>query len=189
MWPVYLLRLLALVACLVGLVLLVGTFLPRSFHVEQRATIAAPRAAVYAQLADLRHWLAWSPWSQVAEDARIVATDGEFADAVHWSDPRGAGKLWVVSRSPAERVEFRLTLAQFQEVGGRIELQGDNPTEVRWTLVGRFPPGPFYGYFRFFFPAEMRNQMARSLERLRTRCVEPPRSVPEQAVKGQRAVE
>lgn len=173
MWPVYLARLLLLVSVLVGLVLLVGSLLPRSFQVEYSTTIDAAPEEIYAHVSDLQQWLTWSPWSQVAGEARVVRNADGRVDALHWNDPRGDGKLWLVSCNPPQQVVVRLTSGYFQEVEGEINLAGAHPTRVRWTLRGRFPGGPFYGYFRWFFPGEMRQQMARSLERLDTLCNPP----------------
>ncbi len=174
MWRVYFARLLLLVAVLVGLVLLVGTLLPRSFHVEQSISIEAPRADVYSQIANLQQWLQWSPWSQVdAEIHRPAGEDAAGRAAIWWRDPRGDGKLWLDGLEPDTAVSYRLTAGPFPEGHGRIELRGDSPTEVRWTLTGRLPAGPFYGYFRLFFHAEMRQQFARSLERLEQLCEQP----------------
>jgi len=44
---------------------------PSEFHVERKATIAAPPAAVFAHVDDLHKWEAWSPWAKLDPNAKV----------------------------------------------------------------------------------------------------------------------
>src|SRR5258708_3350311 len=48
----------------IGFCLVVG-LQPSGFSVERSASVAAPPAAVFALVDDLRAWDAWSPWSKL----------------------------------------------------------------------------------------------------------------------------
>lgn len=164
---IYFFRLILLFAAVIGLFLLVGAMLPRSFDLTETIEIDAPVEAVYAQVADLESWLQWSPWvSQATEPTVQVSEASDGRSALSWEDPRGAGKLWINDKQPPNSINYQLAVAQFKEVYGSFEFAGDRPTQVTWRFRGRLPGGPFYGYFQFFFPAEMRRQMQTSLQRL-----------------------
>ncbi len=164
-------RLVLLFAALVGIVLLVGSLLPRSFHVEQSITISANTKTVFDQISDLHRWLKWSPWSvsipKLGAEVKPLA-DGSVS--LRWHDPRGEGELWLTEIEPAHSVRFRMSMGRFKGVQGEISLTEDNPTRVRWTFDGSLPAGPFYGYFQVFFRGGMQQQMLASLNRLKQLC-------------------
>jgi uncharacterized membrane protein len=169
-----LLRLTLVVAAGIGMVLLVGAILPREFAIEQEVDIAAPRPAVFAQVNDLHRWLTWSPWrAEVIGAERIQIGEpasGEGAKML-WEDPRGQGKLWLTQSDPPSTVAYNSNLAQFQGIRGEFRLaEIPSGTRVTWTSQGRLPGGPFYGYFRYFFGAEMERQFQASLHRLKADC-------------------
>ena len=173
MFRVYFARLLLLVAVIVGIVLLIGTCLPRSFNVRQSIVIDAPPQLVYAQLADLSQWLKWSPWSQFPAEVESTSDrQGETRTALVWQDPRGDGRLWLTALEPDRSVDYRMDFGGFRDLAGRISLSPRQPTRVTWTIDGALPAGPFYGYFRLFFHREMERQMALSLARLQTLVAE-----------------
>lgn len=62
--------------------------------VERSATIDAPPARVYDQVADFHHWTAWSPWEGVDPEIERTYSGAESGTgAVYgWSGNRKAGK-------------------------------------------------------------------------------------------------
>ncbi|HEY5739940.1 MAG TPA: SRPBCC family protein, partial [Gammaproteobacteria bacterium] len=63
---------------LAGLLLVVLVYLlsfDGRFRVERSREIAAPTDRVFAAVADLRTWPAWSPWLLYEPDAEIVYGD------------------------------------------------------------------------------------------------------------------
>src|SRR5262245_24735871 len=57
---------------LIVLLGLIGLFLPSAAHVERTVSIAAPPAAVYEIVNDLRRFNEWSPWFEKDPNARYT---------------------------------------------------------------------------------------------------------------------
>lgn len=173
MWPVFF-RLLAVLAGFILLIAGIGSLLPREFSLEQSIEIAAPIEVVFQRVNDLNRWLEWSPWRSEnlgADKIQIGEPSAGSGAKFRWEDPRGPGKLWLSDSEPNRRVEYSLSVAQFQEVRGEFLLDGgDGTTIVTWKCRGKLPGGPFYGYLRGLFGAEMRRQFQASLQRLKDEC-------------------
>ena len=56
--------LLVLVLIVVGLVVVIARR-PSEFRVERTTVVAAPPAAVFAQVNDFHKWDAWNPWAKM----------------------------------------------------------------------------------------------------------------------------
>jgi len=85
---------------------------PSEFHVERKATIAAPPAAVFAHVDDLHKWEAWSPWAKLDPNAKVGyegAPAGKGA-AFTWvdNDKVGEGRMTIVESRPAEFVDIKV---------------------------------------------------------------------------------
>ena len=101
---------------LISLVVLVAVFAgvvamqPSEFSVERTATIAAPAAAVFAQVNDLHKWDAWSPWAKLDPNAKNGfegAPSGKGA-VFTWSgnDQIGEGRMTIVESQPNELIKI-----------------------------------------------------------------------------------
>lgn len=55
-------KILLILAAAVAVFLVVVATRPAEFKVERSASVPAPPAVVYAQVADFGRWGAWSPW-------------------------------------------------------------------------------------------------------------------------------
>ncbi len=167
-------RLLAVVALLILLIVGIGSLLPREYSFEQSTQIAAPADVVFSRVNDLHHWLKWSPWRTETLGSDNVQVGEPFAGngaKLHWEDPRGTGKLWLTESEPTERIAYEMVVAQFRDTRGEfLFADRDGMTEVTWKSRGRLPGGPFYGYLGGMFRAEMERQFQMSLQRLKTDC-------------------
>jgi carbon monoxide dehydrogenase subunit G len=80
---------------------------PASYRLERATTIAAPPAAVQAQLDTLQRWMTWSPWERPDPDLQRIfegPDSGAGASYSWWGgEQSSAGRLTVMSAS-AERV-------------------------------------------------------------------------------------
>ena len=62
---------------LAALVVLIAAFAgyvalqPDELLIQRQATIAAPPAAVFEQVNDLKKWDAWSPWAKMDPNAKV----------------------------------------------------------------------------------------------------------------------
>jgi hypothetical protein len=60
-----LVKILIPVAVIVLAILVVVAMQPPDYRMTRTATIAAPAAAVFAQVIDFHNWRAWSPWEKI----------------------------------------------------------------------------------------------------------------------------
>jgi carbon monoxide dehydrogenase subunit G len=116
---------------------------PSEFHVERKATIAAPPAAVFAHVDDLHKWEAWSPWAKLDPNAKVGyegAPAGKGA-AFTWvgNDKVGEGRMTIVESRPAEFVDIKVDFTRpFEGTNSSaftFKPAGDG-TEVTWTMSG-----------------------------------------------------
>jgi uncharacterized protein YndB with AHSA1/START domain len=117
---------------------------PAAFTVARSTTIAAPPAAVFAHVDELRKWDAWSPWAKKDPNARFAyggprsGVGSEFA----WSGNNdvGEGKMTIVESHPNERIGIRLDFVKpftgSSNVAFDIRPDGDR-TSVTWSISGR----------------------------------------------------
>jgi len=157
------------VAVIIGLFIVVGAVLPKSYDVARTRTIQAPPDQVWAHLVDLRKHQAWSPWS--ARDSTMVYTFGETAQgegAVYtWnSQDSGSGTYTITKVEPTRRMETRI---QFDGMGASdgywvLEPQGD-ATQVTWGFAGQ-NPGIMGGYFTLVMDPMVGADFEDGLERL-----------------------
>ncbi len=134
---------------LIGLVLLVAAFAvvvalqPDDYRLTRSTVIAAPAAAVFAHVNDLRKWDDWSPWAKLDPNARVTFSGPQAGPGAsfRWdgNDKVGAGTMTVTESRPNERVATRTDFERpfagtsnsdfvFSEAGGR--------TNVIWTMTG-----------------------------------------------------
>ncbi len=104
---------------LIGLAVLLIVFVvfvlmrPSEFRITRTATIAAPPAAVFAQVNDFHNWMAWSPWEKL--DPALKRT---YAGA---SAGTGAIYSWAGNKQVGEG---RMTLLERIVHDGAILLNG-----------------------------------------------------------------
>ena len=105
-------NLVRIVLLVVLILLVVIRTRPDTFHVERGATVNAPAAAVYAQVADFHNWAAWSPWAKL--DPKMVTSYDGPASGVgafyHWvgNDKVGEGTMKVTGATPPSQVVIAL---------------------------------------------------------------------------------
>ena len=134
----------------VGLVLLLGAFIvvvwlqADDYRLTRSAVIAAPAAAVFAQVNDLRKWDDWSPWAKLDPNAKVTFSGPQSGPGAtfQWSgnDKVGAGTMTITESKPNERVATRTNFIKpfagtsnsdfvFSAAGGQ--------TDVIWTVSGK----------------------------------------------------
>jgi hypothetical protein len=79
---------------------------PSAFRMARAATIAAPPAAVFAQVNDFHQWQAWNPWSKI-DPGMTQSFEGAPAGvgAVYtWAGNRevGEGRMTIVEKGLAD---------------------------------------------------------------------------------------
>lgn len=166
-------RVVLALAVLVGLFLLIGSLLPRSFDTSTSVTIAASPEEIFPHLNNLEKWQTWSPWNAHAiKDltVEIGQTSTGVGATQTWKEQRGEGKLWLTAVDEPKRVEFSSRFANFPEMQSSIVLTsaGDQSTHVTWSSRGALPGGPFYGWFGMAFSTGLQAEYSKALERLKS---------------------
>jgi hypothetical protein len=134
---------------LVGFLLLAVTFAtvvwlqPDGYRITRSAVIAAPAAAVFPHVNDLRRWQDWSPWARL-DPAATVTFAGPQAGvgaSLRWddNDKVGAGTVTITESKPNERIATRTDFVKpFAGTGYSdfIFSQTGGQTNVIWTMTG-----------------------------------------------------
>jgi hypothetical protein len=135
---------LAVVAAIVAVLVVAIAMQPAEFRLARSTTVAAPPAAVFAQVNDFRHWAAWSPWAKL--DPNMKSTfEGPPAGAgsiYTWSgnDAVGEGRMTILDSRPSELVKIDLQFIKpfastaLAEFSFRPAAGG---TEVTWAMSGQ----------------------------------------------------
>jgi uncharacterized protein YndB with AHSA1/START domain len=138
-----LIKILIAIAALLFVFVVIVALRPSAFQVMRSAAIAAPPEVVFAQVNDLHHWEAWSPWAKLDPTARNTydgAPSGVGA-GFGWSGNAkvGEGHMTITESRPYELIKFRLdfvkpfrgtNIAEFT-----FKPEG-NQTAVTWTMSG-----------------------------------------------------
>ena len=135
--------LIALIVIVVVFVIVVA-LQPADFRVTRSATIAAPPAAVFAQVNDLHNWEAWSPWAKLDPNSKI-AYEGPPAGvgaAFAWSGNYevGEGRMTITESRPNEFVQFKLDFVKPFKGTNTAEFTfkpEGNQTAVTWSMSGK----------------------------------------------------
>ena len=116
---------------------------PSEYRVARRTTIAAPAAAVFAQVNDFHQWGAWNPWAKIdpAMKQSFEGTPAGVGAVYTWAGNKevGEGRMTIVESRPNDAIRIRLeflkpfaatSLAEFT-----FRPDGDR-TAVTWSMTG-----------------------------------------------------
>jgi hypothetical protein len=85
---------------LIGIFFVGGFFIPDAWQVSRSKTIAAPADAVYAQVATLKNWPVWSPWTVEKDPTLVYSYEGPETGV-------GAKQLWISKKMGTGRIEIK----------------------------------------------------------------------------------
>jgi Polyketide cyclase / dehydrase and lipid transport len=136
--------LMAIVALVAG-VFALGFAIPTEQTVARSVAVKAAPEIVYAQVANLRNWEGWAPWSARNLPAARFSYEGSEAGvgaSMLWqgTDGRG-GRLWLTSADAVNGIAFEMVLHadQRQKATGMIQIvPSGSETLVVWTWRARF---------------------------------------------------
>lgn len=116
---------------------------PGALRVERSAKIAAPPAAVYAQVADFHAWAAWSPWEKLDPAMKKTFSGPETGPGASYAwagnDKVGEGRMTVLSATPGQeltlKLEFFKPFAATDTASFKFAPDGRG-TQVVWAMAG-----------------------------------------------------
>ena len=134
---------------IVGVVLLLASRRPKTFRVERQLAMNAAPEAVYAQIADFHHWMAWSPWAKLDPAMKNTYSGNEsgVGAAYAWAGKGkvGSGKMLIREAQPGALLEIQLDFIKPFE-GHNVARFSFTPqgegTLVIWAMDG---PQPLLG--------------------------------------------
>ena len=136
----------ALIVVVVAGILIYAATKPDSFSVQRSATIKAPPDKIFALIADLRGWSAWSPYEKKDPDMkRTFSGSASGKGAVYeWTGNKdvGQGRMEIVDAAAPSKITIKLDFLKPFEAHNTAEFTmvpaGDNTT-VTWAMYGPSP--------------------------------------------------
>ena len=169
----YYLRLLLLIAAIIGVLLLFEQMLPRSYDFQQTVEIDRPAAEIFPYLNSLKKWPQCSHQFNVEKIQDLVikynGTEEGVGAAQTWTEIRGKGDLWITESMPNKSLAYKNTFLNFPEETSTFTLEpdGENKTVVMWHTVGQLPRTPLYGFGALLYEGQMEYQYEKSLLELK----------------------
>jgi uncharacterized protein YndB with AHSA1/START domain len=137
-----LLGVLAVLVTAVAIVLGLATTKPDTFSVERQIVIAAPPAAIFANLDDFHRWGAWSPWEKMEPSVKKTfsgAPSGVGAGYAWEGKETGSGRMTITDSTPNQKLSIKLEfLKPFEatDVAAFDLTPTAAATRVRWSMSG-----------------------------------------------------
>jgi hypothetical protein len=112
-----------------------------TYVVERKATINAPRQAVFDRIANFERWPEWSPWEELDPDMEktYTGTAGEVGSGYSWTGNRkaGAGSMKMTAIDAPSSMGADLSfLKPFKSENTLVFdlAEVGEGTEVTWTM-------------------------------------------------------
>ena len=169
----YFLRLLLLIAAIIGVLLLFEQLLPRSYDFQQSVEIDRPAEKIFPYLNSLKKWPQWSQQFNMQKieglDIKYSGTEEGVGAAQTWTEIRGSGKIWITESQPAEALTYEGEFHNFPRMTSTFTLDsaGENKTIVTWRSTGQLPRTPPYGLMAPIFKTHMEYEYEKSLTSLK----------------------
>ncbi len=138
---------------------LVGLFLPDHARLQRQIEIAAPPERIYAQIADLRAFHAWSPWRQSNQYGGWRFSDPSTGVGARMSwlsqdQSEELGSMQITRTEPPRLVEFRLQFGDKGDGLARFRIEpvefDQDRTRVTWEFETDFGWDIFSRYVGLF---------------------------------------
>ncbi len=161
---------------LIALALLVGLFLPRTYHVERSVDVRAGTEVIYPDLVALRRWPEWTVWNK-EKDPGVEWTYGSPDTGVgaeySWVGPElGNGRLKIVKADPEKGIAYELSFENdSMRSEGEISMEKvAGVVRVVWTNHGDLGKNPVNRYFGLLMNRMIGPDFEEGLRRLKERA-------------------
>jgi effector-binding domain-containing protein len=133
-------KIVVVLAILIGLLVIIGLFLPAKVHVERSMDIKAPVSVVFSQVNNLKSWDGWSPWQKM--DPNMVNTYEGPASGVGakhiWSSDNhnvGKGSMAITESIPDSFIKIHMSFNGRGEPDASFHFnKTTDATKVTWTM-------------------------------------------------------
>jgi uncharacterized protein YndB with AHSA1/START domain len=119
---------------------------PADYNVARSEVINAPPEAVYAHVANLKKWDAWSPWAKRDPNQKITFEGPETGQGAisKWdgNEEVGKGEMKIVSATPPQKLRMTLTFEKPFESRANVAftfepMQNGEQTKATWRMTGK----------------------------------------------------
>jgi len=133
------------VLALVALVLILGLFVKKDYHVEREVVIHRPLAEVFDYVKFLKNQENYSKWLMIDPDMdkSYRGVDGTVGSVLVWDGDNkvGAGEMEIVALTENQRIDYGLRFREpFESVAASymtVERISERDTKVTWAFDGR----------------------------------------------------
>lgn len=145
---------------------------PNSFEVTRTKTIDAPAGVIYNNVADFKHWEAWSPWVEQDSTMNIMYNEQTTGVGVSysWTGKDGKGNMKIVNANPPKSIEHQLQFEDYEpsKINWTFTPTNDRKTEVKWQMNSDEVPFMFkaFGLISGGFDNMIGPDFERGLEKL-----------------------
>jgi hypothetical protein len=137
------------VVIVLGLVIIVGLFLPGDYTVTRTVEISALPSDIHDYVGDLKRWPEWSPWKKADPTIEIMLgaiTTGVGASQ-SWTDKSGGGSLTVTQSDSQTGIAYDLFFDEYP-CQAKMSYEAVGPkTRVDWEMSGEAGMPVVGGYF------------------------------------------
>lgn len=164
------------ILAVVALVLLVGLFLPRTYHLERSIEVQAGPEAIYPDLAGLRRWPEWTVWNRDMDpglELTYGSPDTGAGAEYSWIGPKlGNGRLKLVKADPMKGIEYELSFenGSMQSEGAISMEKVAGMVRVTWSNHGNLGKNPVNRYFGLMMDRMVGPDFEKGLARLKARA-------------------
>lgn len=151
-----------------------GWLLPKAWQLERQTVIAAPPAAVFAEVNSLKRWREWTVWDEREEPGVTFEYSGPetgVGATRRWKSERGHGVLKIMDNLRDRKVEYELLTH-----GGAVSLSGairlipeEQGTRVVWRAMVAGGTNPIERYIALVDKFGLERDIDASLARLKAR--------------------
>lgn len=163
-------KILMVAFALIGLVLLIGSFLPRQWNATATHVISAQKEAIFPFVSNFRTWDQWAIFD--VGDPSELRTFSEGAPGPgswqKWEGKKtGRGQLWMITADPRHGITYEGAIeSTVKNAHGTIAFEpAESGTRVVWMDQGTLPP-LIGGYFKSMVEKALSEHFKKSLERL-----------------------
>ncbi|NNF01696.1 MAG: hypothetical protein HKN22_03355 [Bacteroidia bacterium] len=152
---------------IVAVLFVITLFLPSDVTVSNKMTVNAPAEVCYDQVADLKNWEKWSPWSDM--DPTMKVTYGETTSGVgasySWAGEKsGEGTLTVSDAVPAKSLKTALDFGPQGKGSGEWTFnEEEGATDVTWSFTAHMGSNPIGKMMGLFMEKQMTPMMMEGL--------------------------
>jgi hypothetical protein len=136
--------LLIVVGALIAIFIIGGFLIPQEWSVSRSKVISASPELIYPQVANLKNWQRWAPWTLEKDPTQVYSYEGpEMGAGAKWnwvSQKMGKGHLQLKEADPKKGIVYELFIdmndMQSTMKGVMAFKEKNGETEVVWTDSG-----------------------------------------------------